>query len=130
MTKNVLYCDHCKLKGHSSENCRHLHKFCSNCQRTGHNTIECYRKPIDDTPPWKTKASSNKNDTPPWKTKSPSNKVLAIDNKPFNQCFQCSVSDKNKSSSSKSDASQAQKTHKKKQTSKQVNQVIQLFLEL
>ena len=50
--------------------------------------------------------------------------------KPFNQSFQCSVSDRNKSSSSKSDASQAQKTHKKKQTSKQDNQVIQLFPEL
>ena len=50
--------------------------------------------------------------------------------KPFNQSFQCSVPDRNKSSSSKSDASQAQKTHKKKQTSKQVNQVIQFFPEL
>ena len=57
----------------------------------------------------------------------PNDKVLAIDNKHFNQSFQSSVPDRNKSSFLKSEA---QKTHKKKQTSKQVNQVIQLFPEL
>ena len=42
-------------------NSKELEKFKSaqnylyDCQRTGQNTIECYRKPIDDTPPWTSK---------------------------------------------------------------------------
>ena len=42
-------------------NSKELEKFKSaqnylyDCQRTGQNTIECYWKPIDDTPQWTSK---------------------------------------------------------------------------
>ena len=142
MTKNVLYCNHCKLKRHSSENCRHLHNFALLVKGLGmillnvignqlmicHGGQKLHRimmiRHHGGQKLYQIKMIRHYGTRTVHRIKF-QQFIINLSIKVFNVQFPT-----NKSSSSKSDTNQAQKTNKKKQTSKQVNQVSQLFLEI